>query len=158
MNIERILVPTDFSDCSDQALEFASRLADQSGAVLLILHVEEHPNGEGKEGEQRPAGTRASRQEVQERLRHIRPTIPRVTYQIEHATGSPVAEILKIAERDEVDAIVIGSHGRTGLVKLLTGSVAEGVIRGATCPVLIVKSPLSAVEDVSAAVLDAPPG
>jgi nucleotide-binding universal stress UspA family protein len=55
--------------------------------------------------------------------------------------GSPTYEILKFAERQRIDVIVIGSHGRTGLSRLVIGSVAEGVMRGAKCPVLVVKRP-----------------
>jgi nucleotide-binding universal stress UspA family protein len=56
-------------------------------------------------------------------------------------TGWPVAQILKFAEEKRIDLIVMGSHGRTGLSKLLMGSVAVGMMRGAKCSVLIVTQP-----------------
>jgi nucleotide-binding universal stress UspA family protein len=60
--------------------------------------------------------------------------------------GSPVVEILKFAQQAEIDLIVMGSHGRTGIFRLLMGSVAEAVMRKAPCPVLVVKQPVQATE------------
>jgi nucleotide-binding universal stress UspA family protein len=152
MNIDRILVATDFSECSDTALEFASRLADQIHAQLFIIHVDEVANAQGR------ATVSALRREIREKIRRMRPTIATVLYKHLSASGSPVEEILKAAEQENIDVIVIGSHGRTGLAKLLTGSVAEGVMRQAECPVLIVKQPLRVIEDVSDVVATGPPG
>jgi universal stress protein A len=161
MNIDRILVATDFSECSDAALEFASRLADQSDAQLFIIHVDDVANAHQhttSAANHIATSVSALRQEIRERIRHMRPTIATVVYQHLNATGSSVDEILKVAEQENVDVIVIGSHGRSGLAKLLTGSVAEGVMREAKCPVLIVKQPIRVVEDVSDVVLTGPPG
>jgi nucleotide-binding universal stress UspA family protein len=69
------------------------------------------------------------------------PSIPGVNYERECLTGNPVVEIRKFAEGHNIDLIVMGSHGRTGLSRLLMGSIAEGVMRKARCPVLIVKQP-----------------
>ena len=63
-------------------------------------------------------------------------------------TGSPVTEILAVAEDKKVDLIVMASHGRTGLSRLLMGSVAEGVMREAPCPVLVVRQPTAKGEQV----------
>lgn len=161
MNILRILFPTDFSECNDAALEFASRLASESNALLLIVHVDEvlNPNGgAGPPGYHYVAPWESDRHEVRDRLSQVKPTIPTVDFERRYLSGSPVAEILKAAEHEDVDVIVIGSHGRSALTKLLTGSVAEGVMRKATCPVLIVKQPVPVVNDVSAVVLTGPPG
>ncbi|MEX0612206.1 MAG: universal stress protein [Pirellulales bacterium] len=151
MNILRILCPTDFSGQDSAALDYASRLARESGALLLIVHVDDMGDLNALMGE---AGylygtTEAARQEAKERLSRVKPTVANVRYEHHYLTGSPVAELLKFAECEEVDLIVMGSHGRTGLSRLLMGSIAEGVMRKATCPVLIVKQPLAAVEDVS---------
>ena len=89
------------------------------------------------------------RREVRERLENIVPTVANVGYEHCYLTGFPVAELLKCAERNDADLIVIGSHGRSGLSRLIMGSVAEGVMRGASCPVLIVKPPAAKLKDES---------
>jgi len=58
------------------------------------------------------------------------------------AHGDPAAEIVRVAEERDVDLIVISSHGRTGLGRIIFGSTAEAVVRRARCPVLVVKPPL----------------
>jgi nucleotide-binding universal stress UspA family protein len=81
------------------------------------------------------------RHEVRQRLFETLPTVGNVAYEHCYTTGLPVDQILNVANRERVDLIVIGSHGRTGLSRLLMGSVAEGVMRKAHCPVLVVKQP-----------------
>jgi nucleotide-binding universal stress UspA family protein len=83
------------------------------------------------------------RHEVRERLTSIVPTVANVAYEHRYLTGPPVREILGLADREHIDLIVIGSHGRTGLSRLLMGSVAEGVVRNAKCLVLVVKQPIT---------------
>jgi nucleotide-binding universal stress UspA family protein len=161
MKIERILFPTDFSECSDAALEFASRLASESNALLIAVHVVEMPKRNGDAGaadRHYAVPWNAERQDVMDKLRQVKPTIATVNVEHRCLSGSPVSEILKAAEHEDADVIVIGSHGRTGLTKLLMGSVAEGLMRKATCPVLVVKQPVPVVGDVSAVVLAGPPG
>jgi universal stress protein A len=75
------------------------------------------------------------------RLQKIVPTISSVKCQRHCLSGTPEAEIVAFAEEKRADLIVMASHGRTGLSRLLMGSVAEAVLRRATCPVLIVKQP-----------------
>jgi universal stress protein A len=148
MNIKRILVPLDFSECSQAALEYASRLASDAGARLYVVHVAELldvaipaiPPIEG--GYIYESLWDERRQEVRDRLAKIVPPAPDVKYEYRCLMGSPTYEILKFAERQRIDLIVIGSHGRTGLSRLVIGSVAEGVMRGAKCPVLVVKQPM----------------
>jgi nucleotide-binding universal stress UspA family protein len=84
--------------------------------------------------------------EVRERLEKIVPTVGNVTYEHCFMMGLPVAEIVKFADREHIDLIVVGSHGRTGFSRLLMGSVAEGVVRTAKCPVLVVKQPMTVVD------------
>jgi nucleotide-binding universal stress UspA family protein len=150
MNVNRILIATDFSDCSNAALEIASRLARETGARLYIVHVNgildiggpAVPSFEG--GYDAPWGH--ERHEVRERLEKIVPPDGDVVYEHCYTTGFPVAEILRLADREHIDLIVIGSHGRTGLSRLLMGSVAEGIVRKAHCPVLVVKQPTAVLE------------
>jgi universal stress protein A len=151
MNFERILFPTDFSHHNDQALRLASTLAAESGATLHIAHVDELRDLTAAMGEvgYMMATTVDDRQEIWDQLESVRPTVPTVAYEHHYLKGAPVVEILKLAEEENIDLIVMASHGRTGLPRLLMGSIAEGVMRGARCPVLIVKQPPGEQESVS---------
>ena len=72
-------------------------------------------------------------------LDQITPTSPAVEFERRLLIGAPETEILTFAEDTDADLIVIGSHGRTGLARVLLGSIAEGIVRRAKCPVLTVK-------------------
>jgi nucleotide-binding universal stress UspA family protein len=147
MIIKKILVPIDFSECSSAASKYASRLASDTGARLYIVHVDELldvsipaiPPIEG--GYVFESMWDERRQVVRDQLARVVPSVADVPYEYRCLMGSPAYEILKLADRECVDLIVIGSHGRTGISRLITGSVAEGVMRGAKCPVLVVKQP-----------------
>jgi nucleotide-binding universal stress UspA family protein len=148
MNIKQILFPTDFSESSDEALKYASNLASDAGARLRIVHVDELldatippiPSVEG--GYFLEAAWDTKRQDdVKSQLAKVVPTVPNVKYDQRYLMGSPQKEILQFAGEEAVDLIVMGSHGRTGISRLLMGSVAEAVMRKASCPVLIVKQP-----------------
>ena len=155
MDIHKILFPTDFSHYNDAALEFAARLAVESGAVLHIVHVDDmrdlnlamadagYPYVLPSELEDRT--------EVRERLAQVAPPVAEVLYQHHYLKGMPIAAIVEFAEREKMDLIVMASHGRTGLARLLMGSIAEGVLRKARCPVLIVKQPAHVHEAEAAA-------
>jgi len=86
-----------------------------------------------------PAETWPSVEEVQEKLRQLESQAHRVRVESQVLEGDPVDMILRAAEETHSDVIVMGTHGRTGLSRLLLGSVAEAVIRKAPCPVLSVK-------------------
>ena len=138
-----ILHPTDYSDTSASALGIAGDLARLHQATLLVLHVAETLGPEnvtyGEAVSQlEPAGYR---QRLEEDLRRQVPSPAGVSVQYLLAGGDPAQEIDRVAREHHCDLIVMGSHGRTGLSRLLTGSIAEQVIRTATCPVLVVKLP-----------------
>jgi nucleotide-binding universal stress UspA family protein len=145
MNIQRILFPTDFSHYNDGALEYAKTLAAEADAILYIVHVDEMQDLHAAMGESgyliAAAVAHEGRPEVRRRLEEVVPTTEDAIYEHYYLQGSPVNEIVQFAERENVDLIVMGSHGRTGLSRLLMGSIAEGVMRKAPCPVLIVKQP-----------------
>jgi universal stress protein A len=140
MDAKKILVPTDFSDCSAEALEYATALARESGGTLLIVHAAEPlvPFG----GDEMYYGLlEADYHEIQRLLNELQPTDPAVTFQRRLLRGNTEAakKIVNYAKAENVDLIVMGTHGRTGLKRLLLGSVAEAVVRHAPCPVTLVK-------------------
>jgi nucleotide-binding universal stress UspA family protein len=146
MNIKTILFPTDFSVFNVAALEFASRLAAESGATLDIVYADDkqqlaavmvdsaypYPSEWWDE---------EARRAVHRKLVKVVPTVPGVKYKHFYLRGTPTGEIVDFAKQHGVDLIVMASHGRTGLRRLLMGSTAENVMRQAPCPVLIVKQP-----------------
>jgi nucleotide-binding universal stress UspA family protein len=79
---------------------------------------------------------------LRERLQQLRPRDPKVPVEHRLVQGDAATEMLQVAEETKCDVIVLGTHGRTGLGRLLMGSVAEQVLRKAPCPVVTVKTPL----------------
>jgi universal stress protein A len=144
MKAKHILFPTDFSHQNDAALESASRLACESHGVLHILHVDDMPDFDAPlavAGPNEAAADIWDRSKVQERLFHVTPCKKGVEYVHHYREGTAADEIVSCAENENIDLIVMASHGRTGLARMLLGSVAEEVLRRANCPVLIVKPP-----------------
>lgn len=127
---QSILVPVDLSPCSRAALVLAAKLAEVHDARLVILHAL-------AESSERSLAERA---EVQ---RFVDTTLPGhvPTPQVHVLAGSPRDVILTSVERLGCDVIVLGTHGRTGRARMLAGSVAESIVRGAACPVITVRSP-----------------
>ena len=145
MNIKRILVPYDFSECSVAALDYAARLASDATARLYVVYVDElldarisaFPPVDGPGAYESSWDKR--RHKVMSRLRKIVPHNSAANCEHHFLIGFPADEILEFADRVHANLIVMGSHGRTGFSRLMTGSVAEKVMRGSKCPVLIVK-------------------
>jgi nucleotide-binding universal stress UspA family protein len=140
--IRTILHPTDFSPYSDYAFRLACSLARDYGARLVVLHVEAPPVIVYTEGLIPPEPVEDKAQ-LRERLHQLQPGDPKVPVEHYLAEGNAVAEILRTAEDTRCDLILMGTHGRTGLGRLLMGSVAEQVVRRAPCPVVTVKTPLA---------------
>jgi nucleotide-binding universal stress UspA family protein len=141
--IHTILHPTDFSAPSQYALALACALTRDYGARLIVLHVAEPPPiiyGEGLLAPD-PQDLRATAQGQLDRLQ-----VPHADVRAERRLeqGDTIEEILRVAEEVHADLLVLGTHGRTGLERLLMGSVAEQVMRRAACPVLTIKRPLPA--------------
>ena len=137
-----ILVPTDFSETADRALGVATELARASGtAELLLVHANFMPReieaiaiyGPEQVFEKLEAAARA---QLDERLAGL--ATKGVAGRQIHADGRPDELILKLAQEESADLIVMGTHGRSGLSRLLLGSVAERVLRQASCPVMTV--------------------
>jgi len=144
MSIQKMLFATDYSVASQHALQYATWLAKCTGAQLYIVHVseqEEFPVGE--QFDEEPTLT-------PQEIRELKSVVPEdTTVQCEHRLlhGEPgTAEITKPAEvivdfanKEDIDLIVLGTHGRSGFGNLLMGSVAESVVRHAHCPVVSVR-------------------
>ncbi len=143
IQINRILVPTDFSDCSRQATSYARELATRfASEIHLVTVVDPTPLVAASAGAPVPTSL------LEDRERSAELDIARwpdkefdqqmsVTRKVLH--GVPFVEIVRYARQQSVDLIVMGTHGRTGLTHALIGSVAERVVRKANCPVLVVR-------------------
>jgi nucleotide-binding universal stress UspA family protein len=139
--IRKILHPTDFSDYSRAAFEMACALARDYGAELVVLHVNRATPIYAPDGI--VVGVPVEEPyELRAKLAQLRPADPRVKVDYRLIDGEPTEQILKVAETAAADLIVLGTHGTTGLARLLMGSVAESVLRKAPCPVLTVRAPL----------------
>ena len=146
MNLRTILLPTDFSECAAHAVPVAAQLARGAGARLLCLHVVEPAVpavGWTPVAEPLPLADLSERLE-DSAVREL----PKLTQAPECegldveeviAHGEPASEIVRVARERGADLIVISSHGRTGLGRIIFGSTAESVVRYAHCPVLVVK-------------------
>jgi nucleotide-binding universal stress UspA family protein len=146
MNIRSILLPTDFSECAESALPYAVQMARTTNARLLCLHVIEPmmpPVGYAPVTE--PLPTVDISEQLQASAERELPKLAEreecAGLEVEEviAHGEAAAEIVRVARERDVDLIVISSHGRTGLGRMLFGSTAESVVRHARCPVLVVK-------------------
>ncbi len=131
-----IVFPTDFSTASDAALEHAATLAKSMGATLLIVHVEEPPLAYGG-GELYYGIPEPDSERILKMLEDVKPKDPAVPFTHRLSMGDPAGEIVRIATDEGAELIVLGTHGRTGVTRLLMGSVAEVVVRRAPCPVLV---------------------
>jgi nucleotide-binding universal stress UspA family protein len=139
-----VLHPTDFSEHSEYAFRLACSLARDYGARLIVLHVLKRPvltYSGVMTAPPPPPPSSEERQSAQEQLQRIKPPDPAIWVEHLLEEGDPATAILQNAQERQCDLIVMGSHGRTGLGRLLMGSVAEQVVRKAPCPVLTVKTP-----------------
>ncbi len=138
MQYKKILFATDFSPASEAALKYATALARDSGATLVIAHVEELPLPYVG-GELYMAQPDYPNPEIKRMLEAIVPADSSVHYEHRLVLGVASEDIVRIANEESADLIVIGTHGRSGLKRVLMGSVAEAVMRHASCPVLTLK-------------------
>jgi nucleotide-binding universal stress UspA family protein len=132
--VNKILVPIDFSATSTRVLDFARMLADACRASLHLVHVIGYPlaTPESESQERRAAGTR------------LDALLDRVDRDDRHATtccevGTPALDIVRYATANEIDLIVMGTHSHGPTHQMITGSIAEAVVRMAPCAVLAVK-------------------
>jgi nucleotide-binding universal stress UspA family protein len=150
MEIRSILFPTDFSECANFALSYATSFARQASASIICVHVVEPvvPTV-GYTGMAEPLPIADISDQLEDSAERELPKIAgcdeceglEVEEVIVH--GDAASEIVRVARERGVDLIVISSHGRTGWGRMLFGSTAESVVRHAPCPVLVVKPPQS---------------
>ena len=127
----RILCPVDFSPCSEVALRRACERAAAENGKLYIVHVD--TGGPGN-----PPGTAGYVEELDQHhklLHEALPTNPEIEFEQHYLRGNVTDEIQRFARLRQIDLIVMGTHGRTGLAKALLGSVADSLTRNAPCKV-----------------------
>jgi nucleotide-binding universal stress UspA family protein len=138
--IHTILLATDFSEPAKHALRLACSLARDYDAHLIVLHVAVPPPmvyGEGI----LPPDPEVLAREAREQLDRLQFRDTNLHVERRFEEGDATTEILRVAAETRADLIVMGTHGRTGLSRLLMGSIAEQVVRRAPCSVLTVKAP-----------------
>jgi len=139
LTFKTILHPTDFSERSALAMRLAGSLARDHGARLIVVHVAVPPPAIAVEGMALPPPA-LDLKLLRAQLQQVRPEDAKVPVEHRLVEGDAAAEILRLAGEMNCDLIVMGTHGRTWLSRMLMGSVAEQVVRKASCPVLTVKA------------------
>jgi nucleotide-binding universal stress UspA family protein len=148
LQLRRILLPTDFSGCANYALPYAAAIARAAGAAIICVHVVEPiVPAVAYSGLAEPMPIADISEQLEDSAERELPELAgceefsglKVEEVIVH--GDAAAEIVRVAGEREVDLIVVSSHGRTGLGRIIFGSTAEAVVRHASCPVLVVKPP-----------------
>jgi universal stress protein A len=144
---KKILACTDFSENSVPARICATEYAKAFGAELLILHVVNsrllgYPTLANRVPVETALIQENIREGVEEELELLANDCRRQVEKVDtyYRTGAPAEEIVRFAEEQSADLIVMGTHGWTGVRHLIVGSVAENVVRTANCPVLTVRS------------------
>ena len=140
MKAQSILVPVDYTDVSHDALRFAMNLAHDLHSQVTVLHIERNVINYGIGMEPYVDLNREGDELLRELELNVSADVDAsVTCEFQVAIGEPTQRILEYAGMHETDLIVMGTHGRSGFSRLFMGSVAESVMRQATCPVFIVK-------------------
>lgn len=151
----RILVPTDLGEASEAAKVYGSMLAEGFGAALHILHVlpEAPADAPAIDASRWAELMEHARRSAEERLDALLSPHERAKLSVHTSIvfGRPVTKILEYAKDNGIDLIVIGSHGRTVMQKWWFGSVAQGVLLRAACPVVMVRPPHDASDGARAA-------
>ena len=145
ITLKKIMVATDFSPHSEVAINYATEFSKTFGAEILLASIVEEPSlmaelppmGEAyfppnlAEMQQQSAEKALQRKIEEHGLSNARTIV---------TVGTPFVEIVRIAREEEVDLLIIGTHGRGAIAHMLLGSVAEKIVRKAPCPVLTVRS------------------
>src|SRR5581483_5891277 len=147
MEIKTILVPTDFSDYAEHAYSWAVGLAADCKAKVILFHASPKMSHLAfPESVYYPDLARMEQELIADAEKRVTEFAAKkgtsaVAVETRVTLGEPVWEICRMAEREHVDLIIMGSNGRTGLSHVVLGSVAERVVRHASCPVLVARKP-----------------
>jgi len=149
---DRILIPTDFSECSHRAMLAALSFATRFDSAVQVLHVTGRP---GSRTYEENAATNAEVEALEADEAALReaygtaaaavaeanglPTLPESKLAFTVSGGDPATEIVRVAEEARTDLIVLGTHGRTSVKDFFVGSTAERVVKNANCAVLAIK-------------------
>jgi universal stress protein A len=153
MNWKRILCPVDLTQTCQDCVNVASSLARECGAEFIFLYVAV-PDLPASSGAAIPEVNKAIERE-REVLQKLHPPLSGVLHRHELVRGQPAAAIVQYSNQNNIDLIVMPTHGRTGISRLILGSVAEEVLRHAPCPVLAIRAAATRTEPVAAAQLAA---
>ena len=143
--LKRVLIPVDFGENSAQVLHYGLDLAKKFDAEVHLLHIIEDRAAiaAGPDGFYRLPGETVVEmvEETQKKLEEVE--FPEGFQEMGRtchvSEGAPFVEIIQYAKKHDIDLIVMGTHGKTGIVHMLMGSVAERVVRKAPCPVLTIR-------------------
>jgi nucleotide-binding universal stress UspA family protein len=147
MQIRTILVPTDFSEYAEYAFTWALQIAADWQAKLILFHATSPISPLAfPDSVYLPELQRLETDMLADAERRMATFVEKkgsstVVVETRVVVGEPVFEICQAVEREQADLIIMGSHGRTGLAHVLLGSVAERVIRHASCPVVVARKP-----------------
>jgi nucleotide-binding universal stress UspA family protein len=142
----RIVVPTDFSACSEDAWALARRIAGAVGSEIVLVHVFVEPPSYAEPS----LSVNSAWQVIESARKWVEETLEKwadaarekgISVRTLVRTGSPYQEIVDLATDERADLVAMGTHGRSGVNRFLLGSVADRVIRLAPCPVLTVRQP-----------------
>lgn len=147
--LRKILCPVDFSECSRKAVDYARFLAQRFDSEVTLFHVWASPVSLYPElsvwvNNAETTLAQAVEAHAQSEMKRVADSLPdefRARVQTEIVCGSPLQSIVERATSGAFDLIVLGTHGHTGFMHLLVGSVAERVVQHAPCPVLTVRGP-----------------
>ncbi len=139
MNIKKILCPIDFSEPNQTANDYACLLASATKAEIVYLNVAlgNFANNMYVDREQEEI-------DALKQLKEIKPTQAGIEFSHVVQIGMPAETIIEYARDNQIDLIVMATHGRTGLSRAIMGSIAESVVRKAECPVLAIKAGVTA--------------
>ncbi len=149
--IKTILCPVDFSEPSQQAYRVARVAACNYAARLVVVHVLPQPMHAYREFGPRDMDGALAEREVLESLQALYPGHRRIEVDYRVCRGQAAGEIITLARTLKPELIVMGTHGRAGVGRLLLGSVTEAVLRRAPCPVLTVRAPVPATSPAAPA-------
>lgn len=139
--LEKILIPVDFSPCAMEAMRCGATLSERTGASLTLLHVVQFGLVDGHVMDNPPLPAALRKEATEQMQGFIRAgRLGATRFKTEIHSGAPAATICRFAQRGRFDLILTGTHGWSGLQRLLIGSTAEHVVRRATVPVLVLPS------------------